>query len=61
VEVDGRTHWTDEQTAKDEARDAWLAGQGIKVLRIGAGEVFNNLGDAADAVILTALERMRRS
>ncbi|MDB5426094.1 MAG: hypothetical protein JWR43_69, partial [Phenylobacterium sp.] len=25
VEVDGSTHWEDEQIAHDERRDAWLA------------------------------------
>jgi very-short-patch-repair endonuclease len=59
VEVDGSTHWTDEERARDEARDRWLAGQGIKVLRLGASEVYSNLTRAADAVMLAALERIR--
>jgi very-short-patch-repair endonuclease len=58
VEIDGSTHWTDEQIAKDRARDAWLNGQGIRVLRIGASEVFNNLSDVVDAVLLAAEERI---
>ena len=59
VEIDGSTHWTDEQRAKDEARDAWLASQGIRVLRFGASSVFHNLGEVVDAVILAAVERIR--
>jgi very-short-patch-repair endonuclease len=56
VEVDGSTHWTEEKRAKDEARDAWLAGRGIAVMRIGAGAVYQGLGDVVDGVILRALE-----
>jgi very-short-patch-repair endonuclease len=55
VEIDGSTHWTEEKRAKDEARDRWLAGRGIAVMRIGAGSVYQGLGDVADAVILRAL------
>ncbi|MEO8115792.1 MAG: DUF559 domain-containing protein, partial [Phenylobacterium sp.] len=60
VEIDGSTHWSDEQVAKDRARDAWLHGQGIRVLRIGASEVFNNLSVVVDAVVLAAEERISR-
>jgi len=59
IEVDGATHWTDEKQAKDFARDMWLKGRGIAVLRVGAGEVYRNLSVAADAVILRAEERIR--
>jgi very-short-patch-repair endonuclease len=59
VEVDGSTHWDDEKQAKDEARDAWLARRGIAVMRIGAGEVYRNLGAVADGVIFRAEERTR--
>lgn len=60
VEVDGETHWTDEGQAKDEARDRWLATRGIAVLRLGAGQVYRDLGGAADAVILMAEARIRQ-
>jgi very-short-patch-repair endonuclease len=55
VEIDGSTHWTDEKRGKDEARDQWLAGRGISVMRIGAGAVYQGLGNVADGVILRAL------
>jgi very-short-patch-repair endonuclease len=55
VEIDGSTHWTEEKRAKDEARDRWLAGRGIAVMRIGAGWVYQDLNSVADAVILRAL------
>ena len=59
VEIDGSTHWTAEKLAKDVARDAWLRGRGIVVLRIGAGAVFRDLRGVADAVILQAEELIR--
>ena len=55
VEIDGSTHWTDDKRAGDDARDRWLAGRGIEVLRIGAGAVYQDLGGVADGVILRAL------
>ena len=58
VEVDGSSHWSDEKRAKDEARDAWAARQGVAVLRIGAGEVYRDLGGVTDGVIRLALERI---
>ena len=58
VEIDGRTHWDDDARARDEARDAWLAGQGVAVMRIGAGAVYRDLRGVADGVILRALERI---
>lgn len=59
VEIDGRTHWDEEARARDEARDFWLAGRGIAVVRIGAGEIYRNLSGAADSVIRAAEARIR--
>jgi very-short-patch-repair endonuclease len=59
VEVDGSTHWEGEKREKDAARDAWLAGQGIAVLRIGARSVYQDVSSVADAVILRAEELIR--
>jgi very-short-patch-repair endonuclease len=56
IEVDGSTHWSDEQRATDAARDAWLASQGIAVMRIGAGEVYRNLGQVVDGILRRAEE-----
>jgi len=58
VEIDGATHWDEAKRAKDAARDAWLASQGIDVLRIGAATVYGDLSGIADGVILRALERI---
>jgi very-short-patch-repair endonuclease len=60
VEVDGRTHWGEDAQAKDAARDYWLGRQGISVARVGAGEIYRNLGQVADGLILQAVEQMAR-
>jgi very-short-patch-repair endonuclease len=54
VEVDGRTHWDDDAQLKDAARDHWLSEQGIRVVRVGAGEVYRNLSQVVDGIILHA-------
>lgn len=59
VEIDGATHWGPEARERDEARDAWLARQGIDVLRIDAGWLYRDLGGVVDAVILRAEERIK--
>ena len=41
IEVDGQAH--DLSVARDEARDRWLASQGVKTVRIPAREVVENL------------------
>ena len=58
VEVDGRLHWSDEARAKDAARDAWLASQGITVVRLPAGEVYRDLDGAAGSVLRMAADRL---
>jgi very-short-patch-repair endonuclease len=54
VEVDGATHWDDDARAKDEARDRWLLGQGVRVHRIPASRIYHDLGGATDAVLAAA-------
>ncbi len=54
VEVDGSTHWDAAAQAKDEARDRWLIGQAVQVLRIPASTVYHDLGGVTDRVILQA-------
>lgn len=43
VEVDGAAHAVADNPARDLRRDAWLAAQGIRTLRIPAAEVRDNL------------------
>ena len=54
IEVDGATHWDEAAQAKDEARDRWLMGQGVHVSRIPASEIYRDLDQAADGVLLQA-------
>ena len=56
VEIDGATHWEEEKRAQDEARDVWLAGKGIVVVRVAASAVYRDLGGVADGIILQAEE-----
>jgi very-short-patch-repair endonuclease len=47
VEVDGEAHERGDAPMRDERRDAWLARQGLTVLRVTARDVLNEL----DAVV----------
>ena len=58
VEVDGATHWDDAARGKDEARDRWLASQGICVHRVLASRVYHDLGGATDAILMEAEARV---
>lgn len=57
VEVDGRTHWDDDAKARDATKEAWLASQGISVIRIPASRVYHDLSGVTDRIIIAALER----
>ena len=54
IEVDGAIHWDEAAQAKDAARDRWLTGQGLRVTRIPASEIYRNPTEVADGVILQA-------
>jgi very-short-patch-repair endonuclease len=43
IEVDGATHASDDEVARDAARSAALAAQGYDVLRFTNDDVFHNL------------------
>jgi len=55
VEVDGATHWTDEERAHDRCRDAFLKSQGLRILRLTNDDVFSNLEGVCET-ILAAVE-----
>ena len=50
VEVDGLHHSSEEQAAHDDARDSWLRGLGVRVLRIPAWTVRDDLERVLDAI-----------
>ena len=47
VEVDGEAHGRGDRPARDEVRDAWVAAQGVRTLRVRAVDVLADL----DAVV----------
>jgi very-short-patch-repair endonuclease len=55
VEVDGQGHGYGDQPAYDERRDAWLAQQGVRVLRLSARLVLREM-DSALRTILAAMD-----
>ena len=57
VEVDGAHHDLPTEIARDAVRDAWLAGEGIRVLRIAASDV---LDDAALDGVLVGIAAVAR-
>jgi very-short-patch-repair endonuclease len=51
VEVDGATHSAPDEIASDQARDAYLAEQGYRVIRVSNEEVRTNLSGVLDAIV----------
>jgi very-short-patch-repair endonuclease len=45
VEVDGAVHGLADKAASDAVRDQWLAGRGVRVLRLPATDVLRNMDD----------------
>ena len=56
IEVDGATHWTDEELAHDAARTTALAAQGFAILRFTNDEVFHNLDGVLETVYQKLME-----
>ena len=54
VEVDGFAHDTVAQARHDERREAWLAAQGITVLRVRAADVLRD--EALEGILLAIQE-----
>ncbi|CAL1689947.1 putative protein [Brevundimonas subvibrioides] len=59
VEVDGASHGTDERAAHDKRRTAWLGGKGIRVVRIAARAVKDELDGVLEFIRREAEARMR--
>lgn len=57
IEVDGVAHDMGDRPARDDARDAWLSGQGVRVLRVPAGEVLRDVDGVAEGVLRVCLGR----
>ena len=57
IEVDGEAHARGDRPARDAVRDAWLASQGLRILRYPAAELPSNLDDVLRQVVAIARER----
>ncbi len=55
IEVDGAAHDFGDRPTRDAARDAWLEGQGVRVLRLPAKAVLTDL-DAVLRLILASVD-----
>jgi very-short-patch-repair endonuclease len=51
VEVDGGTHSTDAEAARDSERTAALERQGYRLFRVCNDDVYNNLDSVLDALL----------
>lgn len=58
VEVDGASHQDPERAELDRRRSAWLATRNIRVIRITARDVRDELPHVLDFIGRTALERL---
>jgi very-short-patch-repair endonuclease len=58
VEVDGATHSTPEELARDARRDAWFADNGFEVLRVTNAEVYCEFDGVVETIRLRAMERI---
>jgi very-short-patch-repair endonuclease len=56
VEVDGATHSTDQEIARDAARSAVLAQQGYDILRFTNEDVFGNLDGVLETIRMRLIE-----
>ena len=56
IEIDGEAHGRGDRPQRDAVRDAWLVSQGIKVIRISAVDVL----DDVEAAVLHIMSSARR-
>jgi very-short-patch-repair endonuclease len=56
IEVDGATHSTDEEVARDAARAAALNARGYEVLRFTNDEIFHNIDGVLETIRLKLIE-----
>ncbi|MEO5773200.1 MAG: DUF559 domain-containing protein [Sphingomicrobium sp.] len=57
IEVDGLAHDFEERAQRDLRRDAWASRQGIKTLRVRAGDVRNDLEAVLLQIVSECLQR----
>jgi very-short-patch-repair endonuclease len=54
VEIDGIAHDLGDRPEHDARRSVWLAGQGIRVIRIGANELARDFDEVAEGLVRAA-------
>ena len=59
IELDGSQHYEPEAVARDKARTAWLAEQGVKVIRFANLDIWSHFEDVKEAVHNEVQERGR--
>lgn len=57
IEIDGIAHDMGIRPVRDEVRDAWLAGQGIRTIRIAAKDVLADAEAVADGLVRLVLSQ----
>jgi very-short-patch-repair endonuclease len=57
IEVDGAAHGMGDNPMRDARRDAWIADQGIRTLRIAASDVLDEFEAVASAILQACVER----
>jgi very-short-patch-repair endonuclease len=58
VEIDGSQHLEEAHAAKDAQRDAYLAHQGIQVLRFHTTQILQELDAVVEVIVRTLAERL---
>jgi very-short-patch-repair endonuclease len=58
IEVDGEAHNRGDQPQRDMARDAWCAEQGLRVLRVPAALVMNDLDSVSRGILAVCHEQI---
>jgi very-short-patch-repair endonuclease len=51
IEIDGIAHDMGDRPERDEQRDMYLESKGLRMVRIPASEVLNEVGEVADMII----------
>jgi len=57
IEVDGEAHSRGDRPERDALRDAWLAAQGVRVLRYPASDILSELEAVVRQIMIVAIER----
>jgi len=52
IEIDGESHSMGDQAERDLRRDAWLSGQGLRVIRFAATDVIRDLESVVTAILV---------